>query len=203
MLINLYNQLFVMSVIAGGLYLILKLFSAATMKYFKASWHYYTYAAVYTFLLLPYHKLVLLFNFNQKVNTGLTLPVLSSIVRLPSVSNVDFAATADKIEHASTLSLDFLPYLLIAGTLVFVITIFMQNFKLYRRIFGVCQLIDKVQYQDILAKCKQEMGISKCVLVYISLMQALLFCMVFSNCALFCRILSLQRKNYIIFSDMN
>ena len=80
MLINLYNQLLVMSIVTGGLYLILKLFSAVTMKYFTASWHYYTYIAVYTFLLLPYYKLVLLFHFNfnqisQKAENGLVLAV--------------------------------------------------------------------------------------------------------------------------------
>lgn len=157
-----------MSVIATGLYLILKAFSIVTMKYFKASWHYYTYTAVYMFLLLPYHKHVPLLDFNQKINTELALPALSSIVRLPSSSSVDFVTVVDKTEHVPAPSLDFLPYFLMAGTLAFIIIILIQNVKLYRRIFGVCKLTDKVQYQDILAKCKQEMKMSNCVLIYIS-----------------------------------
>ena len=168
MLITLYNQLFVMSIVAGGLYLILKLFSAVTLKYFKASWHYYTYTAAYMFLLLPYHKLVSLLDFNQKVNNGLSLPGLSSTVSLPSSSNVDFTAVEDKAERILTLNLDFLPYLLMVGTLAFLIVILIQNVRLYHRIFSVCHLTDRVQHQSILTKCKQEMGISSCVLVYIS-----------------------------------
>jgi len=49
MLINIYDQLFIMSVVAAGLYLILKLLSAVTLRYFTAAWHYYTNIAMYMF----------------------------------------------------------------------------------------------------------------------------------------------------------
>lgn len=168
MFIKLYNELFLMSAVFGGLYLILKVSSITTMKYFKASWHYYTYTAVYMFLLLPYHKLVSLFNFNQKISTELSLPMSSSIVSFPSSGNVDFAAVTDKAGHVQMLNLNFWPYLLIIGTLVFVIIILIQNVRLHQRIFRVCHLTDDVQYQCILTKCKQKIRISDCVPVYVS-----------------------------------
>jgi beta-lactamase regulating signal transducer with metallopeptidase domain len=168
MLINLYNQLFVMSIVAGGLYLILKIFSMVTTKYFKASWHYYTYIAVYMFLLLPYHKFISLFSFNQEINTKLSLPVLPDILRSSPSSSNNFIAVADNAESVPTLNLDFLPYLLIAGTLVFIAIILIQNIKLHRRIFEVCHLTNEVQLQEVLAKCKQQMGMLNHVQIYIS-----------------------------------
>lgn len=74
MLISFYNKLLIMSIVCGLVYLILKILSPLTMKYFKASWHYYTYITVYLFLLLPYHKIISLFNYNPKIQTVLPLP---------------------------------------------------------------------------------------------------------------------------------
>ena len=105
MLINLYNQLLVMSIVAGALYLILKFFSAATMKYFTASWHYYTYTAIYLFLLLPYHKLISLFHpiFSQKIGNDLDFPAPPSIMRIPISDSNEYAAEVDKTEVVSSL----------------------------------------------------------------------------------------------------
>ncbi|SHJ34022.1 M56 family metallopeptidase [Lutispora thermophila] len=171
MLANLYNHLFVMSVVAGGLYLILKLFGRITMKHFMPSWHYYTYTAIYMFFLLPYHKLLSLFNFdfNRNVKNGLVLPVLSSNLELRYLANNGLVGVPDKIESSFMLNIDFLAYILLAGTLVFIVAVLIQNVKFRRRIFSVCRLTDKAQFQDILSSCKQEMGISKEVLVYISI----------------------------------
>ncbi len=170
MLINLYNQLIIMSVVAGGLYLILKLFSGLTMKCFTPSWYYYTYIGIYMFLLLPYHKFLSLFHldFNQNAGNGLVLPTLPSTLELSSPGSNDLVAVADKTENVLTFNFDFLPYLLLAGTLAFIVVIMIQNIKLYRRIFSVCRLADEAQFQGILSRCKQKMGISKEVLVYTS-----------------------------------
>ena len=118
MLISLYNHLIIMSIVAGGLYLILKIISKGTVKYFTASWHYCTYVVIYLFLLLPYHKIVSLFHlfYNQKTGNDLTLPVLSSMVKMPAYIINDIVTT-DK----ASLSINFLPYLLPAGTMIFII----------------------------------------------------------------------------------
>lgn len=170
MLIILYNQLFIMSIVAGGLYLVLKLISVVTVKYFIASWHYYTYIAIYLFLLLPYHKLILLFhlNYNHQAGNDLNFPTLHSIIRIPTSDNNDLIAVADKTEIAPLLNFDFLPCILISGTIVFILIVSVQNYKLYHRIFSVCRLTDKAQTLEALSRCKQKMGISKNILVYIS-----------------------------------
>ncbi len=173
MFIGLYNQLFIMSFVSGGLYLILKIINTATKRYFKASWHYYTYIVIYTFLLLPYHKLVSLFNFNPKIENILSLPSIASSANLPLNNRHDLVvmtditvANASKI--VSMIDINFFTYLLITGSMVFIIVILIQNIKIHRRIFGVCRLSDNLQFQDMLLKCKQKMGMSKNMSLYIS-----------------------------------
>lgn len=168
MLIVLYNQLFIMSIVSGLTYLILKILSPVTMKYFKASWYYYTYISIYLFLLLPYHKLVSFFSYNQKIKTVLSLPSLTSSTNLPLMDHHDLVEIADKTENASAIDISFLPCIFLAGTLVFLIVILIQNFKIHNRIFGVCRLSDNLQYKNILLRCKQEMGISRNMSLYIS-----------------------------------
>ena len=43
MLAAVYHQLFIMSIIVGGLYLLLKILSPLTVRSFTASWHYWSY----------------------------------------------------------------------------------------------------------------------------------------------------------------
>lgn len=169
MLINLYNHLIIMSIVAGGLYLILKIISKGTMKYFTASWHYYSYTVIYLFFLLPYHKIISLFYLflSQKTGNDLALPVLSSLAKIPTYStsiNGITAAAADK----TSLNIDFLPYLLPAGTIIFILIIFVQNHRLHHRILSACQLMDEAQTLEVLTRCKQKMGISRKILVYSS-----------------------------------
>ncbi|MDF2987974.1 MAG: peptidase BlaR1 [Eubacterium sp.] len=169
-LINLYNQLFVMSIVAIGLYLILKLFSTMTMRYFSSSWHYYTYIGIYIFLLLPYHKLLALFHFsiNKKLENDLALPALPPITSLPLFVDSGLVSVSDSPENVLMLNLDFLPYFLMAGTLVFIAAIVIQNIRLHRLIFGICRLTNKTQLETTLARCKQELGLSSKVFVYVS-----------------------------------
>lgn len=169
MLINLYNHLIAMSIVAGGLYLLLKIISKGTVKYFTASWHYYSYIVIYLFFLLPYHKIISLFYLflSPKIGNDLPLPVLPSLAIIPANStsiNDITAAAADK----TSLNIDFLPYLLPAGTIIFILIIFVQNYRLHRRIISACQLMDEAQTLEVLARCKQKMGISRKILVYSS-----------------------------------
>lgn len=165
MLISLYNQLIIMSIVTGGLYLILRIISKGTVKYFTASLHYCTYIVIFLFHLLPYHKIVSLFHlfFNKKTGNDLTLPVLSSMAKMPACIINDMVKT-DK----TSLSIDFLHYLLPAGTMIFIIVIFIQNYKLSRSILGSCQVIDEALTLEVLTRCKQKMGISNKMLVYSS-----------------------------------
>ena len=165
MMLNLYNQLFLMSIIGTGLYLILKLSSGITLKYFKASWHYYSYISVYLFLLIPYYKLAALLNLSQNIRIEL-LPYLPADASSILSENIEYLTLIGKAEDSSSLRLDLLPYFLIMGTLVFIGVILIQNFKTHHHILNLCQLSD--EYRDTLLKCKQEMGISKDVSVYVS-----------------------------------
>lgn len=162
-----YNQLLVMSIVSSGLYLTLKLFSAATMRYVTPSWHYYTYTWIYSFLLLPYHKLFTVFDLNFGQNPVHVLP-LPYTVTLPSFNNYSFTSLSDKAEQVSNLTSDLLIYLLPAGTLISIVIIVIQNYKLHNLIFGVCHLSNEARIYDILSKIKRELGITKKVRVYTS-----------------------------------
>lgn len=55
---KLYIDLFIMSLVTAILYILLIFFNKITMQHFKISWHYYTYVMLYSFLVLPYYKLM-------------------------------------------------------------------------------------------------------------------------------------------------
>jgi beta-lactamase regulating signal transducer with metallopeptidase domain len=172
MMINIYSQLFTMSFVAGGLYLILKLLSGLTLKYFTAAWHYYTNMAICMFFLLPYHKWMSRFDlsFIKLAGKGFGLP---SIAGLNLPSNLSLAAGGVTIlkqesNAAAYAFLELLPYLLMAGTLIFMAVVLIQNYNLNRRILGICRLTNDKQILEVLSGCKQQMGITKQIPVYIS-----------------------------------
>ncbi|MFZ3130487.1 MAG: M56 family metallopeptidase [Desulfosporosinus sp.] len=171
MLINIFKQLLIMSVIAGGLYLILKLFSALTLKYFTAAWHYYSNLIMYSFFLVPYYKIVSLFdlNFGPTAENGLGLLSLMGLNQ-PTVINPaadDLALLLAKSYTAVSFRFDFVPHILMTGTLIFIAVILVQNYRLKRRIFRTCRLAAEEQTLGILFTCKQEMGITREIPVYI------------------------------------
>lgn len=155
MLLNLYHQLFNMSAAAIGLYLILKLIHNVTLKYFTASWHYYTYMVAYMFLLLPFHKVFSLIHYKNTME----LPSLPFIA--------DFKPFRSRVFTANK-NLSFLPYIFIAGTLIFLIIILYQNHTLSKRIFEKSSLLTDGVTLTILSNCKHEIGISQKVQVYCS-----------------------------------
>ncbi len=153
MLFSLYYQLFIMSIAVIGLYLILKLFHKLTLKYFTASWHYYTYLGVYMFLLLPFHKVISLLSDLNRMD----LPALPF--------TVDFIPLNSKTLNDSFTSL---PYILLAGTAVFLLIILFKNHTLSKRIFGKSSLLSDGFTLALLSNCKQEIGVTQNVQVYLS-----------------------------------
>jgi len=172
MLFHIYNQLLIMSVVAGGLYLILKLLSALTLKYFTAAWHYCSYLLLYTFFLIPYHKWLswLDLSFVQTVDKGFWFPSVAELNPSGAINSTanKIAILPEEIYTAFSRYLDFMPSLLMAGTLIFIAVTLIQNFNLNRRIFRMCRLADEMQALKLLSKCKQEIGIAKEVPVYLS-----------------------------------
>lgn len=161
-----------MSLIAGLLYLILKIFSTLTDKYFSVAWHYYSYLFISSFFIIPYYTLLSkLSKVNKwgtlKVNGGVltssrelsppadTLSVTEKIVTLP-----------EEINKTSSF-IEFIPYVLMTGTLLFIIIVIVQNYKLNRRIYSVCYLMTDKKILKVLSGCKQELMIKKEIPVYI------------------------------------
>ncbi|MBE1556100.1 M56 family metallopeptidase [Sporosarcina limicola] len=169
MLMNMYTQLLMMSVIAGVFYLILKMLSTVTLKYFTATWHYYSNIVIATLFLIPYHYWLSRLDLNiiPKIDKVLNLP---SIMRFSPTSQTALPPELVQVESYSIgySILVFLPYLLLMGTLVFIAIVIVQNYKANQRIVSLCRLTDDQQIVGMLSICKQEMGISEKIPVYIS-----------------------------------
>lgn len=172
MLINLYNQLVFMSLIAGLLYLILKIFSTLTDKYFSVAWHYYSYLFISSFFIIPYYTLL---STLSKVNKWVNLKVDDWV--LPSSRALsppdDIISVTEKVvtlpEEINKIHsfFEFIPYVLMTGTLMFIIIVIVQNYKLKRRIYSVCYLMTDKEILKVLSGCKQELMIEKEIPVYI------------------------------------
>lgn len=164
MIIKLYNNLLIMSIVSGGLYLVLRLIHKITSKYFTMHWNYYTYIIIYLFFILPYHKLISLIDlFFRQQNMGyLTFADLSSIIEIPIYNHYDMV-------NVNQIPLNiWWPYFFMMGSMIFFITIFIQNYKLHDKILKKCTLVDEIEVLEIFAKCKQKMKISKRILIYTS-----------------------------------
>jgi beta-lactamase regulating signal transducer with metallopeptidase domain len=171
MLVDIYSHIFMMSIAATGLYLLLKLSGPLTLKHFTASWHYYTGITMYLFFLIPFYKLVSLAHSSFKQADGSIPGVISTIeLNQSAVTNPIVSAISvipQKI-YSVTSYLDFLPYIFIAGTIIFITVVFIQSYTLNRRIFRECRLTADKQTLEIFSKCRQEMGISGEIPVYTS-----------------------------------
>lgn len=168
-----YDALFLMSVVAGTLYLILKMFSKLTGKYFSAGWHYYSYLVLYSFFLVPYHKLVPSLDpgFAARGGGGGTeggsgawsLPSLVPIParELPPAVQSVHQEIAARVAH-------ILPFVCMAGTIVFLGVALTQHYRLHRRIVQLDRLTGDEGLFLALSECKQELGIKKDIPVYLS-----------------------------------
>jgi len=167
-----YDELFLMSVVAGALYLILKMFGKLTGKYFSAGWHYYSYLVICSFFLVPYRKLVppLDPGFAVRVGGGGTEGA-SGGWTLPSIfpsaaRQLSPAAVSDRQEIAAWVA-HILPFLCLTGSIVFLGAALMQHFRLHRRIVQMDRLAGDETLYLVLSECKQKLGIKKDIPVYL------------------------------------
>ena len=166
MLIYLYNQLLLMSIIAGLLYIILKFLSTVTHKYFSAAWHHYTYLLISTFFLIPYYSVLSKFNmFTRKAVEWSMTSVIETGPSTDIVSMISTIQLPEKSYEAYSYT-DLFPYFLIAGTLIFIAIVVYKNVRINRHIFKSCKKTDNKAILNILSECKHSMGIKKDIPVY-------------------------------------
>ncbi|QGG47716.1 M56 family metallopeptidase [Heliorestis convoluta] len=163
MLSSIYSQLLTLSIVASGLYLLFKLVSPTTLKHFSPRWHYLTYLLAYTFFLIPYHMFLpwldLTYLYRASQNSG-----LSYITE--AIDKQNLVIPQEQVYVTFSSYYDFLPHLMIAGTLIFLTVFLIQNYQLHRRIFRTCRLSDNRQALNVLATCKKEMNITKEIVLY-------------------------------------
>lgn len=170
MLVDLYNQLLLISIIAGLLYLILKLFGIVTHKYFSAAWHYYTYLLISTFFLIPYHSLLSMFNiFIRKAAEWLLPmpPIINSRPYTNIILNNRVIQVFEKSYETAYSYAELFPYFLMAGTSIFITIAVCKNIKINQRILKACKITDDKAILNIFSECKRSMGIKKEIPIHI------------------------------------
>lgn len=174
MLIEMYKQVMIMSVFAGILYLFLKVSSILTQRYFTATWHYYSYLLICSMFIIPFYKLITLFDLNftsgkSEVESESFVGVaesVSQIANIPAFFNVENQPSS--LSLVSSIVAGYLPYILMSGTLIYLGVVLLQSYRLNRLISTLCELTMDIQVLGILSECKKKLNITKEISVYIS-----------------------------------
>ncbi|NGP46742.1 M56 family metallopeptidase [Bacillaceae bacterium SIJ1] len=163
-LLDIYQQLFLMSVITGMFYLMLKVFQKKTNRSMSARWHYYTSVFVYLFLVLPYHKVLSLFLPEYKLSFWSNLPngSISTIL----YNNLKFETVLIEGRNPLFFYFSFFPYVLLLGSIVFITVALIKNYHFHKRVIQMCTLITNKETLEILEKCKREKEVKSEILVF-------------------------------------
>lgn len=172
MLIDIYRQLLVMSAAGGGIYLVFKLLSPLTRRYFSAAWHDRTALVAYSFFLIPYHKFLswLDAGFARRLAGGLAPAAAGGGNGPGPVGTVMRRAAIPRgWAHAPILpGFGFLPYLLTAGTLAFLAILLVRSRRLNLRLSRMCRPADEARVAEVLTSCREELGVAKNIPVFVS-----------------------------------
>ncbi|GIQ66988.1 hypothetical protein PACILC2_55560 [Paenibacillus cisolokensis] len=178
---DLYYPLLLMSAAASILYLLLRLLSKWTQHYFTATWHYYSHVFLYTLFFIPYFKLISWLNpkmlgiVPNTVESPIDAPIEQASRELPEstvVSDASHLITAEQMSNEPSGFLfnlwNVIPYVMAAGTIVFLTAALIQNIKIHRRIFALCELTEDPDILRELSASKKKLGVSKEIPVYLS-----------------------------------
>ncbi|MDU5145417.1 MAG: M56 family metallopeptidase [Paenibacillus dendritiformis] len=177
-----YYHLLLMSAAASVLYLVLKLLSKWTQKHFTATWHYYTNVLIYTLFIIPYFKL--LFVLNLKIPGAVPIKLEAHSIAAPIQKIIQESSlpiiiqdgsrymATDQASHEASYPvlnlLPFIPYVLGVGTIVFLAVTIIQNVKIHRRIFSLCEETYDPDVLRELSTSKRKLGITRETPVYLS-----------------------------------
>lgn len=178
-MIDLYYTLLLMSAIATTLYLILRVLSKWTQKYFTATWHYYSHILLYSLFFIPYFKLLSFINFNfmrtipnktrlvapvENVSLETPIPMVMSDASRSITSNL----ISPQMSHALINISNIIPYILIFGTVTFLTVTLIRNLKIHHRIFSLCELTNDQDILKELSVSKRKLCMTKEIPVYLS-----------------------------------
>lgn len=172
MLIGVYRQLLLMSAAGGGIYLVFKLLSPLTRRYFSAAWRDQTGLAAYSFFLIPYHKFLswLDARFARGLAGG-SAPAAAGGGNGPGPLGAMMrrAAIPQGWDNVPLFyGVDLLPWLLTAGTLAFLAILLVRSRRLNLRLSRMCRPSGEARVSEVLTSCREELGIAKNIPVSVS-----------------------------------
>ena len=174
-----------MSVSASIPYLVLKAAGKWTRRYLTATWHYYSHVLLYTLFFIPYFAII-----------SWLVPEMSDMTPITLESTMD--APIEQTNRASTESTavlnasrpymaeqtghkpggvifgfwNVIPYVLAAGTILYLMTVLIQHIVIHRRISALCKLTEDQEILRELRAAKQKLGVTHeipvCLSPYIS-----------------------------------
>lgn len=163
MLTNFYDQLLFLSVAAAVLYLIFRLLSElseVTMRgYFPAAWQYYSSLMVFSFFTVPYFKFVPSLRLGRESTDFAVFDMTTELV--------DNEEIRIRVLNYASFFKEFVPYILLTGTLVFIVVTLVKRHSFKLRILSSCRITAKEEILTMLYKCKREMGVKSEFPVYI------------------------------------
>ncbi|MWC27583.1 M56 family metallopeptidase [Paenibacillus sp. MMS18-CY102] len=172
----LYYSLLLMSAVASMLHVGLWLLEKWTRTYFSAKWHYVSYILVYTFFIFPYFKVLTFINDRfsiQSESDSIMVPIQAAVQETTEVSNLHMVEDINQGINQSTYVLqtdwhilNVIPYLLLTGTIIFLIVAFIRNIRIHHRITSVCEPVSDLDIILGLEASKQKLGIKKNVAIY-------------------------------------
>ncbi|MFP3391566.1 M56 family metallopeptidase [Brevibacillus sp. SIMBA_040] len=180
MMLQIYIPLLLMSIVAALLYLVLRLCIRFKQNHFTATWLYYLNVLVYAFYLIPFYMLYTYLDRDHDLLQAATShfvdsPTLNTVlsaaqhtITYPPDWKVEIFTPIHESSFFSMLFIEWIPYMLIAGTVIFLAVITFQNNAFHRRISQLCEQADDPIIMNELAVCQQKLGMKKEIPVYLS-----------------------------------
>lgn len=159
MLTTVSGHLLVMSIVAGGLVLLLRQSDVLSQKYLSATWRYYSHLIAYSFFLVPYFALVPLLRFSL----GPVTPSGRYAAGHPYSLNA-----ITEWSGLATWLIAWLPYLLIGGSVIFMATTLIEKRRVKSRILAACQEVSEHEILRVLDECRLKLGITKRIPIYLA-----------------------------------
>lgn len=163
MLINLYNQVILTSIIFGAVYFLVKFLNHNFFQFFSAKWHYYIRVSIYIFFLLPFYGVI------SNILIKIKAVQFFMFIAPTTFSEINKHDTVSRwFKTNEMLNFTFLPYFWLGGVAIFIIVYLIERHKFKQYIFQTCKPSENTESLNLLLNCKSSMGVKAKTLLYSS-----------------------------------
>lgn len=162
MFIELLTQIVMLSIFFVAIYLLISLLHHRTSSSLSAKWHYYLRVSLYVFLLLPGYEVISRIFYGA---TGSRLVLITdNLIPMQMVQNT----MSSWFHIQSIFSLSFLPYVWMAGSILFIACYFIERFRCKSYMIRTCKMVQDDELWNEFENCKIKIGVSTKISLYTS-----------------------------------